>query len=116
MLRAPRAQLRDDQSGMPVGEGVGGEAQTLEGGGAIAEHDDMRLGEQRFHLRRARIEDCAAFAMAGVEMLPLRFRQVRGIDAQHVGSQQGESAGADRAGDHAGEIEDADAVKRCIRS
>lgn len=49
--------------------------------------------------------------MASVKVLPFGLRKMRWIDAEHIGAEQSESAGADRASDHAGEIKNADAVE-----
>ena len=50
----------------------------------------------------------------GVDDKRLHRRQMRGGDVEHVGTVGGERARADRAGDHAGEVQHLDAGERTI--
>ena len=103
---------------MPRRELSRAQPEPIEGTRAVAGDDDVRGLEQVLEhaaVGRAReIEQRGALAVTAVEVLPLRFGQLRRVDPQHVRAQQREGAGRDGPGDHAREIEDADAAQRLI--
>ncbi len=109
---SPCAQLCDDEMRMLCGEVCGGEAESRECSRAVPEHDDVRAREKARHPRVVRIEKCGALAVAGVEMLPPGLRHMGRVDTEDVCAEGAESAGADRAGDHTGEIDHTDAAQR----
>ena len=89
-------------------------AQPLERRRPVAEYD-ASASEQLSN----RAASCAPTQVEDRGRFPLRCRDAAGIsgrlrrvDAKHVGAEQREGAGRDRSGDHASEVEHADAGER----
>ena len=60
----------------------------------------------------AEVEQRRPLPLAGVEVLPLDLRQVRRVDPQHVRTEKRQGPGADRTGEHPGQVEHSDAGER----
>ena len=92
---------------------------TGDGAGAIALHEHVRLAQQRGEplalLVGAQVEEGRELAAAGVDVELGEARQVLSRDAHDVGAVGGERAPAHRAGDHAREVEHADAGRAGAR-
>ncbi len=92
ILHAPSAELRDDQTRISAREHFRLQPQPVESSGTVAEYDGIGMREQLLQPRHARVQHRGSLAVSGVEVLPLRFGQMWGIDTQHVGTEHGERA------------------------
>ena len=112
---APRGERDADDARPQRGERLGREAARGERAGAVGLREDVASAPACagvHDLRRAQVEARGALADAGVELDQARVGQVRGADLQHVGAVLGEAARAGRAGEHARQVEHADAGER----
>ncbi|HSD76326.1 MAG TPA: hypothetical protein VLA98_02935, partial [Solirubrobacteraceae bacterium] len=95
---------------MALGERGGVQAERGERARPVAGDQHVRPGQQLVEGRavawRAQVEQRAALAGPAVECLEGDLGQGGRIDAQDVGPQRGEVAGAHRPGDDAREVED----------
>lgn len=83
---------------------------------AVTGDQHVRRGEEIVEGREvgAQVEQRGAFALAGIGELPVDLGQLRWVDAEHVGAEQGQRSGGDRACEDTGEVQDANAGQRSL--
>ena len=93
-----------------------GENRARQAAGPIALHEYVRLAQQAGEplalLLGAQVERGRELAAARVDVERRKARQMRRRHAHDVGAVRGERAAANRAGDHARQVEHADAGQR----
>ena len=110
---AEGAERHIDQPGPQRGQLLRRQAAVGQSARTVSLREDVRLAHQPVQDvdvgRRAQIEMGRELAVPGVPFLVAEVGQMRGRDLQHVGAVLGEGAGAGRPGEHAREVEDANA-------
>ena len=113
-VEAGRDQARVDRRQL-----VGAEAEALHRTGAQSVHDDVGVAQQGDDgapaVGAGQVEGGTALADGGVGQQRGDVVEAGRIDAQHVGAERGEDAGADRPGDDPGQVEHADPGQRSPR-
>lgn len=112
-------EVDDDQAPGAGRQVPGAQSEAVERPRPVPAHDHVGRVDQVVQLpagvRVGEVEEAAALAEEGVGGSPRRQVGVPGrIQAQHVGSQGSEEAGAHRAGDHPGEVQHPDARGRQV--